>query len=256
MTPEFIDSPTALLAVGKAVPGAFDRQVLIAGFDQERYSKSSLLFIGAGGLTSAIAPIVVRKGIGTVKMLDPDRVEPSNLSRQFFSPADIGQYKAVALAENLERICTAETRLYGFGMSLEQAIEEGLNLSCDVAVCCVDNNPARVVSRHYFRAAGVPVVYLAVSSDADYGYIFIQNRMGPCIGCLLPDIAVDSRYPCPGTPAIADILHVVGAVAAYAIDTLLMGRKRSWNYRRLHLASGDFDVASVIQKRMNCRLCW
>jgi hypothetical protein len=49
---------------GKAVPGAEDRQRKIAGFDQDVFSKSSILCIGAGGLISHIAPTLVRKGTG------------------------------------------------------------------------------------------------------------------------------------------------------------------------------------------------
>jgi len=255
MKPIFSDSPNFILAEGKPAAGAFDRQVLVSGFDQERYSGSTLLFIGAGGLTSAIAPAATRKGIGTEKFLDPDRVEPSNLSRQFFTASDIGQYKPVALVRNLEAVCTAQTRLYGYAISFQQALAEGLNLSCDVALCCVDNNPSRNAVSPYFRARGIPVVFVAVSSDSDHGYVFIQDRQGPCIGCLFPDMATDQRHPCPDTPAISDILQAVGALAIYAIDTLLMGRRRDWNYRTIFLRSGQFDGASTIGQRRGCPLC-
>jgi hypothetical protein len=64
----------------------------------------------------------------------------------------------------------------------------------------------------------------------------------------------DDRYPCPGTPAIADILQAVGALAVYAADTLLMKRPRSWNYRRIDLSDGALDGASVIPSRQGCRM--
>ena len=51
-----------------------------------------------------------------------------------------------------------------------------------------------------------------------------RSRDGPCIACLFPDMVNDDRYPCPGTPAIADILQALGALAVYAVDTLLMKR--------------------------------
>ena len=64
----------------------------------------------------------------------------------------------------------------------------------------------------------------------------------------------DDRYPCPGTPAIAEILQVVGALAVYAVDTLLMNRPRTWNYRRLSLADGILDGASLIPAQSGCRM--
>ena len=65
------------------------------------------------------------------------------------------------------------------------------------------------------------MIFTAVSINGDHGYVFVQDQTGPCIGCLFPDMANDDRYPCPGTPAIADILQAVGSLAVYATDTLL-----------------------------------
>jgi tRNA A37 threonylcarbamoyladenosine dehydratase len=68
--------------LGRAIPGATDRQQRLAGFDQAVYSKSIVVCVGAGGLISQIAPTLVRKGIGALTILDDDVVEPSNLNRQ------------------------------------------------------------------------------------------------------------------------------------------------------------------------------
>src|SRR5215469_14867227 len=89
----FIGSRTSARLRGKAVPGAEDRQRLIPGFDQETFSRSHVLCIGAGGIISHIAPTLVRKGIGKITLLDDDVVEASNLNRQRFYPKDIGKNK-------------------------------------------------------------------------------------------------------------------------------------------------------------------
>lgn len=203
---------------------------------------------------SYIAPTLVRKGLGSFTVLDGDEVEVSNLNRQRFYQKDIGRNKAFALIENLEAESTGGTRLRGFAMPLEAAIGREVDLSCDVAICAVDNNPARVVAARHFRSMGVPVVFTAVSADGDHGYVFVQQREGPCLGCLLPDIAEDGRFPCPGTPAIADILQLAGALSVYGVDTCVMKRRRSWNYRRVFLADGGFDAAQQITVREDCRL--
>jgi molybdopterin/thiamine biosynthesis adenylyltransferase len=239
---------------GKAIPGAEDRQRLIPGFDQKILSKASVCWVGAGGIISHIAPTLVRKGIGRITLLDRDIVEPSNLNRQFFYQRDIGTYKVMAFASNLQKECIAATEFCGHALRLEQAIEHGLDLSCDVAICGVDNNPARAAASRFFRFAGIPVVFAAVSRDGDLGYVFVQERHGPCIGCLFPDMADDDRYPCPGTPAVADILQAVGALAVYAFDTLLMARTRVWNYRRISLSDGSVDSAAMILGRDGCRM--
>lgn len=255
MPPTSIASQTSIELIGQPVWGAEDRQQKIAGFDQNVFSNSRVVCIGAGGLISFIAPTLVRKGIGGITLLDDDVVETSNLNRQRFYANDIGQFKAIALAQNLQPECIAATKIRGYALRLEEAISSGADLSCDVAICGVDNNPCRVAASRHFRQLGVPVIILAVSNDADHGYVFCQGATGPCIGCLYPDMTSDDRYPCPGTPAIAEILQVAGAVAVYAVDSLLMNRPQQWNYRRISLKDGCGDASAHIPTRSNCRIC-
>jgi len=251
----FTGSRTSISLRGKAVPGAEDRQRKILGFDQEKFSRSHVLCVGAGGIISQIAPTLVRKGIGKITLLDDDVVEPSNLNRQRFYIKDVGKNKAIALARNLRPECIVATEILGYAIRLEEAIARGIDLGCDVAICGVDNNPARVVASRYFRSKGVPVIFAAVSRDADHGYVFVQEKEGPCIACLFPDIVNDDHYPCPGTPAIADILQTVGSITVYLIDTLLLHRPRTWSYRRISLSDPRIDGGSAISANETCGLC-
>jgi len=254
MHPPFTGSRTSIKLRGKAVPGADDRQKGIAGFDQEIFSKAHVICIGAGGIISQIAPTLVRKGLGKITLLDDDIVEPSNLNRQRFYIKDTGRNKALALARNLKPECIIATEIHGYGLRLQEAIARGIDLDCDAAICGVDNNAARVAASRYFRGRKIPVIFTAVSRDADHGYVFVQDKTGPCIACLFPDIVNDERHPCPGTPAIADILQAVGSLAIYAIDTLLMCRPRSWNYRRINLADAAYDGTMSVARRDGCQM--
>lgn len=245
-------SQTSIRLRGKHIPGAEDRQGKIPGFNQEMFSKSHILCVGAGGLIGHIAPTLARKGVGALTILDDDVVEASNLNRQRFYEGDVGKNKAIALAQNLQRECIFTTEINGYPLRLEEAIERKVELSCNVAICGVDNNPARVVASRFFRTAAIPVIFTAVSRDGDHGYIFIQATEGPCIACLFPDMINDDRYPCPGTPAIADILQAVGSLAVYAVDTLLMIRPRTWNYRRISLSDSSLDGGSMVAAREGC----
>lgn len=250
----FTGSPTSIELRGKKIPGAEDRQQKIAGFDQKIYSQSHVLCIGAGGLISHIAPALVRKGIGGLTILDPDVVEVSNLSRQRFYRGDIGKNKAIALAKNLQRECIYNTKLVGHSLSLETAIERNIELDCDLAICGIDNNPGRVAASRFFRSQGLPVIFVAVSERADHGYCFVQRPAGACIACLFPDIGDDQSYPCPGTPAISDILQLVGALAVYAVDGTLANRQCDWTYRSEYLYSGHTGTSTAIGIRPGCLL--
>lgn len=236
---------------GRSVPGALDRHEGIPGWNQARYSSSSVLLVGAGGLAAFIAPLLVRKGIGAITILDDDIVEASNLNRQRFYAKDIGENKAVALARNLLPECTRATKLAGLGARFEQAVEIGVDFDFDVALCAVDNDPARVVMSRYFRACRKPVIFTGVSAQGDHGYVFVQEPSEACFNCLFPD-AWEGGFPCPGTPVISDILAAVGALASFATDSVLVGRAREWNYRRLELKSGSMDAGVRIGCHPEC----
>src|ERR1700730_17849555 len=163
-------SRTSIRLMGKPIACAENRQRLILGFDQDAYSKASVLCVGAGGIISQIAPTLARKGIGRITLLDDDIVEASNLNRQRFYIKDIGRNKACSLAENLQPECIAATEIQGLPFRLEEATARGIDLSCDVAVCGVDNNPARIAASRYFRANRTPVIFTAVSLNGDHGY--------------------------------------------------------------------------------------
>jgi len=247
-------SQTSIRLKGVSVSGAEDRQKRIPGFDQAIFSASKAVCAGAGGLASSIVPPVVRKGIRSILLLDHDIVEVSNLNRQRFYRKDLGKNKAIAMAENLQSECIHTTEISGYALQFEAAVEQGIDLSCNVAICGVDNNPARIAVSRYFREKNIPVIFTAVSADGDVGYVFVQEKTGPCIGCLFPDSVDDDRYPCPGTPAIADILQTIGGLAVYAIDTCLMSRKRTWNYRRISLSDGVQDSIQQIETRNTCKM--
>jgi molybdopterin-synthase adenylyltransferase len=248
----FTGSRISVRLRGKAIAGAEDRQRKVAGFDQVVFSKSRVLCIGAGGLISHIAPTLARKGIGRIILLDGDMVEASNLNRQRFYAKDLGSNKAVAMAENLKAECIAQTEIHGYAFRFEEAIYRRVEIECDVAICGVDNNPTRLAATRYARIVGIPVIFSAVSQAADHGYVFVQEKQGACLACLLPDMVNDDRYPCPGTPATADILQAVGALSVYAVDSVLMGRKRNWNYRRISLSDGASDGAALVGLRPGC----
>lgn len=254
MNPISSVSQTSIQLIGKQVEGALERHHGIPGFDQERYSQAHVICIGAGGLIGGVAPGLARKGIGAITILDHDEVEVTNLNRQRFYPRDIGENKAIALARNLLPECTFATRITGLACSIQKTIGTGIDLRCDVAICGVDNNSARIAAARHFRSKGIPVIFMGVSIQADHGYVFVQDHNGPCFGCLFPDAMDDLTLPCPGTPAMAEILQIVGSLGSYAIDSLICGRRRDWQCRDIWLNTTTCGGARKIILRADCPL--
>lgn len=232
------------------------RQEQIIGFDQTRLLNADGFLIGAGGLGGEVGEGLCRKGIGHLRILDHDVVEHTNLNRQHFFPTDIGQNKACCLARNLAPHCHAGTILEGFPFSFEDAVALDIDLAAAFVVCGVDNSEARVAVSEYYRRLATPVVFIAVDFLAECGHVFVQESTPatPCFGCAFPRSLTSGKAPC-FVPASKDVLKVVAGFALYAIDSVLMDRKRNWNYRRVHLAGFAPDVLINIEQNPECPLC-
>ncbi len=232
------------------------RQELITGFEQAKLTAACVLLVGAGGIGSEVGEGLCRKGVGRLAIFDHDVVECTNLNRQHFFARDIGGLKAHCLARNLATHCHAGTTLNGHAYSFQDALALGVDLPATVVVCGVDNSEARVAVSQHFRPLGVPVIFIAVDLLAECGHVFVQesNSTGPCFGCAFPNSLSPRKAPC-FVAASKDALKVTAGLALYCIDSVLMARKRNWNFRRIHLAGFAPDVCETLPKLPDCPLC-
>jgi len=232
------------------------RQELIAGFNQACLTKASGVLIGAGGIGGEVGEGLCRKGVGHLRIFDHDVVEHTNLNRQHFFEEDIGRNKAGCLARNLAAHCHAGTTLEGHPLSFEDAVALNRNLSASFVVCGVDKREARVAVSEYYRHLAIPVIFIAVDLLAECGHVFVQESAttAPCFGCAFPNPLTAGKTPC-FVPSSKDILKVTAGLCLYAVDSLLMDRKRNWNYRRVHLAGYAPDVLIHVERNAKCPLC-
>ncbi|MDD5697836.1 MAG: ThiF family adenylyltransferase [Victivallaceae bacterium] len=231
-----------------------DRQSRLPDFDQQALEKAHIILIGGGGIGSELAEGLVRKGVGRLTVYDHDVVEMSNLNRQHFFKKDIGKNKAVQLVRNISKHATCGTVLNGYACNFQDAVVLEHDLNADIVICGVDNNAARVAVSEYYRKRNIPVIFIAVDYMAENGYVFVQEFGGLCFGCAFPRCLEKRKAPC-FTPAVKDILKVVAGIALYAVDTLIMERRRNWNYRNIHLAGFAPSQELTITKNPKCPLC-
>ena len=239
---------------GQAEP-VYDRQAKVPGFSQEAISKLKVLLAGAGALGGEIAEGLTRKGVQKLTIVDFDVVQVSNLSRQFFFDADVYRNKALSLVRNLQPHGFMGTNLIGWPLSFEDAVELEVDLECDVVVCAVDDAETRVAISRFATGRKIPAVFSAVSEQADHGVVFVQQIDEPCFGCAFPEQVRGGRTPCPGTPAIKDVMKVMGGVVLYAIDSLVMKRPRRWTLYDISLVDGNSNRYGNVERRPGCQLC-
>jgi molybdopterin/thiamine biosynthesis adenylyltransferase len=245
--------PVKLWEQGRAV-NVSDRQDKIHGFKRTALRDARVVVVGLGGVGTWLAQALARKGVGQLLLLDHDIVEPTNLVRQLYYPSDLYKQKAYRLARNVAREACLGTTILGYNLSFQDAIARGIDLGASVAVIGVDSNRARIAASVYYRTRGTTCIFVAVSENGGNGEVFVQEPGHGCFACLKPDAVTDQTTPCPGTPAILDILTVVVGLAVYAVDTVLMPRPRRWNYHAVYLATGE-RLTWQVPRKSACALC-
>lgn len=230
-------------------------QAKVEGFDLGALQASHIIMIGAGGIGSPVAKILIKKGAGWLSVIDDDTVELKNLTRQWFRREDVGCYKVHALARNLAREGLFPATLHAHPFRFQEMLERGHDFSdATLIICGVDNNPTRRAVCRYALDHNVPVIYAAVSTGGNEAYAMVQEPRKACWGCAFPRYINDDSYPCQ-LPGIADVLMVIAGQIVFTIDTLISDRPRTWNVRETFLDGSLQDRARNIQRRSDCTIC-
>jgi len=234
-----------------------DRQSRLAVFDSGALARARILIVGAGGLGCHVAASLARKGAGTLHLVDDDTVEPSNLNRQLYYLEDLFQPKAFALAKNVAREGHLNTVSIAHCVTFNEQSAPLLSQHIDVGVVAVDNDQTRCLATAYFRRQRLPALFCAVNQMSDEGWCFVQEPTGPCLACVLPHVVggATAARSCTPWPATLDILKAVTAPLVYAVDSLLMPRRRQWNFRWVNLVGDGPNWVGQVPIRPSCPVC-
>jgi molybdopterin-synthase adenylyltransferase len=208
----------------------YHRQILlpqIGAAGMEKIAAASVTLIGCGALGAAMAEMLVRAGIGALRIVDRDFVEMSNLQRQLlFDESDATQSipKAVAARAKLCAINSSVT-IDADVVDVTPRNIESLITGADLVLDGTDNAETRYLINDACVKLDIPWVYGgAVGVE---GLVApISPRRGPCLRCFLPD------PPPVGTFSTSDTTGVLSAapltVAALQVTAgmkLLLGSK-------------------------------
>jgi len=186
----------------------YSRQVVLREVGregQERLQRARVLVVGAGGLGSPAAYYLAAAGIGTLGIVDSDRVDLSNLQRQILHRTDdVGRPKVESAASALRALNPLiEIKTYPMDLNPHNAAETIQGY--DVVIDAVDNFPARFLLNDACVLSGIPLVEGGVLRWE--GLIMtVLPRQGPCYRCLFP------APPPPGSVPGAGEVGVMGAI--------------------------------------------
>lgn len=167
----------------------YSRQILFAEIGeegQERLRASSAAVVGCGALGTAVAGLLVRAGLGRLRIIDRDFVEDSNLQRQtLFEEADASETlpKAVAAQRRLRAI-NSDVEVEGLVADLTPENIAALLGGFPLLLDGTDNFETRLLLNDYAVAQDIPWIYAAVI--ASYGVtMVIRPGQTACLACLM-----------------------------------------------------------------------
>src|SRR5580693_4771598 len=167
----------------------YSRQMLFAGIGEEgqqRLLASSAVIVGCGAIGAAAAGLLVRAGVGRVRILDRDFVEPSNLQRQTLFDEDDARAaipKAVAAQRKLRAI-NGSVAVEGLVADLNPRNAEELLTGFDLILDGTDNFETRFLINDFAVRSAKPWIYAA--AVASYGLTMtIRPGLTACLACLL-----------------------------------------------------------------------
>lgn len=215
----------------------YSRQILLPDWDldaQLKLKTARVLLIGMGGLGCPAAQALVRAGVGTLRLVDMDHVDDSNLQRQLlFFPPQIGQPKVLAAVDTLSQIggwTLFEPQVCRVDADNLPALLADVDLVLDGS----DNFATRDQVNAACVAAGVPLLSAAAIGLEGQMTLIVPSQT-PCYRCLFPDAPEDARR-CADTGVLATTTATMGAMQAHAAllylglgQTPLAGRLLLWD---------------------------
>jgi sulfur carrier protein ThiS adenylyltransferase len=167
---------------------------------------------GVGGIGSNVAVNLVRSGIGSLKIVDFDRVDAGNLNRQFYFADQIGQFKTEALAHNLRRI-RPDLRLETVTARIDSGNCRAIFADCDLIVEGFDGQTDKKMLLELLATGQIAVSACGIAGS-DLTAIRTR-RFGESF--IVGDFATD----CAEAPLFA---HKVGTIANHMSAIILRHR--------------------------------
>lgn len=238
----------------------YSRQVLFSGIGergQEAIRKAKATVIGVGALGTVAAEMLVRAGIGSLRLVDRDFVEESNLQRQaLFQEEDARRAipKAVAAEAALKKI-NSDVRVEGRVLDVDFENIESLCRNADLVVDGSDNFEVRFLMNDLAVRENKPWIYGAVLGS--YGIVMpIVPGETPCLSCLFPEpFAAARAETCDTVGVLAPAVHMVASCQVAQALKILVGEKPARRIFHFDVWGDEFRTVEMGNARRGDCLC-
>lgn len=233
----------------------YDRQLLldeIGPSGQVKLKNAKVLIVGAGGLGSTISLQLAAAGVGTLRIIDHDRVSLSNLNRQILhTVSDLDKFKVDSAEETLQRL-NPHIRIETVIDSIRQQNATQLADGCNLIIDALDNLPTRMILNKVAIDLNIPFVHGAINGFEGRVLTVLPGKSA-CLQCMMhrPVKSAEAKFPVLGVaPALIGALQATEAIKCLLlIGAPLAGRLIQ--YDGLAMTWNEYNV----KMNPNCSHC-
>jgi molybdopterin-synthase adenylyltransferase len=241
----------------------YSRQILFRGIGatgQRRLAEARIAIVGCGATGSALAGLLARAGIGTLRIIDRDYVEPSNLQRQsLFDEKDAAESlpKAIAAARQIATF-NSQIVVEPKVADLTPANIEGLFEGMQIVLDGTDNFETRYLINDYAIQHSVPWIYSAAVGSYAVTLNVLPGKTA-CLACIFPDSPRGMVETCETSGILNSAVNLVASIAATEAIKVAVGGGDAPELRRTLLSfdvwtNEHAEIASA-KPRPGCRAC-
>jgi molybdopterin/thiamine biosynthesis adenylyltransferase/rhodanese-related sulfurtransferase len=230
------------------------REIGVAG--QEKLKAARVLVIGAGGLGSPSALYLAASGVGTIGVIDFDKVDVSNLQRQvIYDTASVGMPKALAARQRLLAL-NPDIELVAHEVELRAANVLQLLERYDLVLDGTDRFGTRYLANDACVILRKPLVSAAIHRFEGQAMTYVPDR-GPCYRCLFPAPPAEGLVPnCAEAGVLGVLPGVMGTIQATEAIKVIVGTGepllgRLLTYDALAMRFAEFRF----KRRADCAVC-
>lgn len=189
---------------------------------QQRLADAHVVVLGAGGLGSAVVPILAAAGVGRLTIVDDDRVDETNLHRQVLhAPADVGRLK-VESATDAATALSPDTLVIPVPRRFDEANADELLSDADLVVDGTDDILTRYVADAAAARAGIPLVWGSAARFGGQVGVSWEAR-GVSYRDLFPEPPADGGLSCEVDGILPSVCTVTGGLMAGEVLKVLTG---------------------------------
>ena len=205
--------------LNKKIIERFSRQIILKDIGilgQKKILSSKVLIVGAGGLGSPIAEFLSRAGIGSLGIVDNDKVSLSNLHRQsLYSTPDIGKFKVKIAKDKIKKI-NPNTKVTIYKIRLGNDNFKKIINDYDYIVDGSDNFTTKFLLNDFCLKFKKTLVTGAISKFDGHIFTFdFKNKKNPCLRCFFQESNIsDDLLNCESEGILGTVAGTIGTIQA------------------------------------------